>query len=975
MTSVASTLYRASDLRGSVAMETNPDASRLGTPNEFTASVLIKRGKTREHRMNAVMERDGASTAQDESQLLKEEARNAWCTQDAFVDFDTDSSDSDAQSGGKTDPTSAFMDDGSASSDSCYASFYTSKGDDSDTSLDDTPSPSYGEYEESNEYDDEAEEDEGLVGSDASRINGNSFSSTDPGRNISVMFGVSRSSVSPEQRSSIKGSSVSALPPFTISGAPSSHGTHVALLVTGVSDRPRRARGSAASMMMPPYTTTTVLNPSMSVSLVLSAFGTFSNGTSAPPADLPVDLRKHESGNAGTRHPQSLERNNSMMFSQMYFTGSEAHQAEARSPLYNDHGCDRSNQELPTLAWGDEKRRQMASMMQMETMLPLHAHANRVSHNEDSVDGGIYGFWPSDDKKSEDAMSTRPLVSKMNSTLPSFLRYADARSPCTIAGETRAASCGTKQGDKQLKTCAGGRQEGRNDHSSNSTGRLPRGSSLLHAHTRNGGSSPGEAFLSDKALSPNAIIGVLRGDFDNRDISLDSRFLDTDPHHKSGSTSMEAKGHSRQPPASSRHAVTADGTVDRHGASTATVGDSETSSGHRVEEPVRRRRSGDAILSICRTASFGHPRESFSVTRSLSSGQAHSLGPVPSQQTLIGVWRLLSFREQGDTPLTNVEHVPQKRTSKKKHSKDKKRSKKHEKHRRPRHTAEGGHVGIDTGRSVDARDDANRDDGAHVSAAPMCKESDTMRSPARLSGVSAAGGAPAECHTGVTCCCPSSPPGLGWAAGKQGSLRSSMEANGQPLRRHQAVLQDLSMGAPPARKGTPPTAGNLKIRLLPSRVPVRTVFDAPDTLTAPHSHNSSAEKVDDAAANAHVPQPSGADVARAVGSASVDAAQKPDRFEKFEEPSVESPTATVRRLTVRSGSSKALMNHVRGCNTSSDSDGSAQRLLAAPATQVRLSVSPPNGRLRIHSYDGLAAHNGERSLRSLTRPQEGLPPL
>ncbi|CAJ1992307.1 hypothetical protein conserved [Leishmania donovani] len=969
MISVASNLYRASGLCGSVAMETSlPEASRLGTPKELTASVLIERGKTREHRINTVMERGGAGSAQNASQLLKKEARNAWRTQDTFVDFDTDNSDSDAQSGEETDPIGACMGDGSASSGSYYASFYASKGDDSDTTLDGTPSPSYGEYEESNEEVDEAEEGEGIVGNEASRISGNSFSSTDPGRNLSVMFDVSRNSVFPEQRSSVKGSPVSALPPAMISGAPSSHRAHVALLVTGLSDTPRRAHGSAASMM-PPYTTTTALNPKMSVSLVLSPSGTLSNGTSAPPADPPADLSKHESGNAGTRHPHSSEQNNSMMLSQMYFSfGSEAHQAEARSPLCNDHGCDRSNHELPTLAWGDEKRRRKVSMMQMEAMLPLHGHANRVSHNEDSVVGSISGFWPSNDEKSEDNMSTRPLMSKMDSTFPSFLRYADARSPCNIPEETRNASCGTKQADKQLTTSADGRHEGRNEHSSNSTGHLPRRFLFFHAHTGHGGSSPGEAFLSGKALSPNAIVRVLRGDFDSRDISLDSRFLDTDPHHKSGSTIMEVKGPSRQPPASSRHALTADGAADRHGASTATAGDSETSSGRRVEEPVRRRPSGDAILSICRGASFGHTRESFSVTRPLSSGQVHSLDPVPSQQTLIGVWRLLSFREQGDTPLTSVEHVPHKRKSKKKRSKDKKRSKEHKKQRRPRPTAECGRVGIDSGRSENARDDANKDDGAHVNAARMCKERDTIRLPARLSGVSAAGDAPAECHTGVTCYRPSSPPGSGEAAEKQGGLRSSVEANCHPLRRQQAALQDLSMGAPP-------TADNLKIRALSSRTAVRTVFVTPDTLTAPPSRNSSAEKVSDAAANACVPQPSGAGVVRAVDSASVDAAQKPDRFEKVEEPPVESPSATVRRVTVRSGNSKVLMNHVRGCSTSSDSDGGARRLRGAPAAQVRLSVSPPNGRLPIRSYDGLAAHNGEGSLRFPTRPQEGLPPL
>ncbi|CBZ30111.1 hypothetical protein, unknown function [Leishmania mexicana MHOM/GT/2001/U1103] len=974
MTSVASTRYRASGLRGSVVTETNPEVSRLGTPKELTAPVLIERGKTREHKMSAVMKKCGASSAQNASQLLEEEVHNACRPPDTFVDLD--GSDSDAQSGEKTDPTSAFMNDGSDSSGSCYASFYTSKGDDTDTTLDDTPLPSYGGYEESNEESEEAEEGEAIIGNGASCINRNSFSSTDTRRNLSVMFDISRNSVSPEQRSNIKGSSMSALPSVMISGAPSSRRKDAALLLTGASDKSRRTRGIAVSMTMPPNTTTTALNPNMSVSFVLSGSGTFSSGTPAPPTDPPVDLNKHESGIADTRHPQSSEQNHSMTFSQMCFScGSEAHKAEARGPLYDDHGYDGSNRELPTLAWGDGKRHWTVSMMQMETMLPRHTHSNRVSRNKDSVAGDTFGFWSSDDEKSEDAISAQPSISKMDITFPSLLRYSYARSPGTISGETRSASSGTKHGDKQLKMPTDESHEGRRDRSSNFTGHLPRSSLFFHAHTRNGGSPPREAVLSGKALSPNAIVRVLRGSFDNRDVSLDSRFLDIDPHHRGGSTSMEAKGPSRQLPASSRHAVAADGAVDRHVASTARASDSETSSGRRVEGSVRRRLSGSAIRSISRGTSFRHPRESFSVDRSLSSGQVHSLGHVPSKQALVGVWRLLSFREQDGTPLTNVEHVPHKQTSKKKRSKDKKRHKRHGKQHRPHHAAEGGHVGINAERSEDVGDDANKGDGANINAARMCKERDAMRSPARLADVNAADDALAECPTGVTCYRPSSPSGSGRTAEKQGGLQGSVEANGQPLDRQQAALQGPSMGASPTRKGAHPAADNLKIRVLPSRTPPRTVFATPDILTAPQSHNASAEKLADAATNAHVAQHLGAGVVHAVESASVDAAQKPDRFENFEEPPIESPSATVRRVTVHSGNSKLLTNHVRGCNTSSDSDGGARRLRAAPSTQVRLSVLPPKGRLPIRLYDDLAAPNGEASLRSPTRPLEGLPPL
>ncbi|GET92059.1 hypothetical protein, unknown function [Leishmania tarentolae] len=877
------------------------------------------------------MESSGASSSQNASKILKADMHNTCSMQDIFADFTKDDSDSDARSGEKTEHTVYFMHDCDDFSGGSCSSWKTTKDTYSYTTLDDMSTQPYGECEE-------GKQDRGDEESEALCSDRDSLSRAGSERNIQATFGVSPNSISSEQGSHVNHFSVSGLLPATISRA--------------------------------------ALPPKLNVSLTLSGSGTLNNLPSKPPAEERMSMSRNECDRSLTRLSQSPPKSNSRWFSQIDASmASETYEAQGRASVDMDRVYDRNNGELPTSFCSDEKGHCTISMMHMGSMLQGYTHSNAARHNEGSVTSDSCGFWTEDDEKSKEKMPSQALASKKNGTLPSFLRYSDAGSQCILSEESKSACDGAKQSDEQLRMSADGSYHGPGDDRSNSTDDLLRSSSSVLTGPCGPGNPPDDVFLSGKEMPPNVAVRVLRGDFDNRDASLDSRFLDDNTHNTIWSTSKEAQRPLRQIPTSSRHVVNAGCATDRQGTRAAVAGVSRTLSGRLVEEPVRRQPSSNGSLGVCRVSSFSHPRESFLVARSLSCSQANSLPSVPSQQTLVSAWQLLRFREQDDAPLTNIEHVARKGASKKRSKDKKKKSKKHGKHRRPCHSAECGHVGVDSRNIVGKGEDVNRDDGFNDDAAGMCKERNTMRVPAGLPGMSAAGNAPGVPLTDATLYRPSTPPGSIGATETQGGPQSDVTTNGQPMDRHQGRPRGLSMGGSPTEKNAPPSAENAKIGVLHSRTPLRTVCVTPSIPTALQAHNSSAEKSTGSAVNARVPHTPSTGLVHAVGDGRVNAAPKPKRFETFEEPPVVSPSATVRRVTVCSKKSKTSMDRVDECNTRSDSDGGAQRFRSAPCTQVLPSVSSPNWGLPTSRSNGLASQKDEPPLQSGTRAPEGLPPL
>nr|CCM18759.1 hypothetical protein, unknown function [Leishmania guyanensis] len=950
MTSLAGFLYPEYVLHNSVAAETDFEASRRRVPKKLTTSLM-------EHDITAGAEGGCMSSPPNISQLLMSELFYAWRTQDTQDDSDVENSDSDATSSETSYDTSDLTSGGSGSSDSrCTSSYSASNTDDSDTTSHDRSSTWYEEDEGSDQEDDETEEAEMMVGNEAPRINGNLNSNRRAMGNLNVIFSVSRNTISPEQRGGIiVASSVSTLPSFTVAGASSSH---FSFLLTDTREKKMQgASGSVASMVPPAYTTTT-LNPKLSMPYVFSTSDTFSNWLFTPLEDQPNDLGKDKSGKTGARRPQSAVPHNSGVISQMYFS--------------NDHGCHTSDQKLSTLPLGDEKRLQTASVMHIEAKVQNHTPSNRIHRNEDSVIGHISSVWSNDDGKSESAMLKRASVSNVHDSFPSFMAYFPTRPPRMAPEEMLRASSAGKRGETLHKTSADGGPVNNRDYSSSSPGKLPHCSSFSRADTSSGGSPAGEVFCTVRALSPNAIVRVLRGDFDNRDISLDSRLFDADHHQKVESSRMEAKGPFRQRSASSGYAVTAGGVPDRHGTSTTAAGNGRTSSSHRVDASGRRRASDNLILSVLRGAPAGCPCESFSVTRSFSSGQVQSPAPVPSQQMFAGGWRLLSFREQDDTLFTNIEHVPHNGKSKKKHKKY--TSKRRNKHRKSRHAVGDDREGNGAGKDEQARYDVRKNENALDGAARMCQGRNSGYSPTGVAGVTGAGAAPTEYPTGVTYSGPSYPLGSAGGTQDQGSACSRVEVNAQPCGRQRAVRQDLVRRTQPLRVGTSPAAADPQIRMPPSRAPVRTVTGTPPTHSVWQSQISTTAKVGTPVMNTRVPLLSAVGALDAVNEVGGERGQRLDRFERLKDPPVASPSATGRRVTVRSGKSK-VMSSGRKCSGISDAGSGVRRLRPASATRVLPSLSLPNRRIPVCLYGGMAACNGEPSRELPTRQGEGLPPL
>ncbi|KAG5469234.1 hypothetical protein LSCM4_02632 [Leishmania orientalis] len=965
MTSVAGTTYRAEMHRVSVVVETAPEARRLGI-RRGRASSLMKSGHTTERNITAVTEWVGETNAQSASQLLNGELEQASHTRDTEDSGRRDRNSFD-QPREALCRTGGFTNNGSGSSESSYTSSYiTSTGYESIATADSRPPPSNGAYDE---VDEEVEEVEAMVICEASRIISNSSGSSriSLGK-YSIMPEMSHEAVSPEHQSDIKAaSSASSLPPAMAAGARGSQGSAAySRVMRTLEKRTRRASGSASSRMAPPACTSTVLNQKLGgTHFVFSASDSFSDRWSALSEDRPIDLGKEASGKAGARRSKSLELQKSIVFSQLNLSlVPERHRAEELTPSSDGFGFHRSGDVLRTPSVGDNAHWTVRPM-QKETVQQRRAHSDRASRDAVLAAGGLSGLWSSNDENSEDAMSRRQSDSKMNSTFPSFTAYFYARSKSTMGGETRRPSSGAKLVEAPRKTSVDESSTGRKGKRSASTKGLPQCFSFFGADAGDGGSLSGNALRVGRTSAPNAFVRVLRGDFDNGDVSLDSRLLVSDHSHKAVLTSVELKGPRRPQPVSSGHTVASDGAANGCRANVETAGINRASSDRRVDGSVRHRPSGNANLSIFGGAFSGNMRGSFSVTRSSSSGPVQGLVSVTSQQTLLGGWRLLSFRDRDDTPLTSVEHVAHSGKSKKRHKKDKK-GRRHKKHCTSRHAAENGHEGNGARSGEPATHKVLKDEDCHGNAARMPQERDRTQSQAEANGVTAAG----ETHFST-----SSPGGFPGVSQERCGVRSRGDANRQLLERQRAALHNHILQPQPPETGLVPDSAGKQMRILLSRTPVHTVSVTSDTRFAGQSPHASAEKSGRPAANTHVPQRSGAGAVHAARGANDGVARNLVRSEEVNGPRKASPSATARGVTVLSGMSRVSMPDGFTCTASGSVDGGVRRLRVASPLQGRQSILPPNGRLPVCVYGGVGACDGQPTRHSPASPPEGLPPL
>ncbi|KAG5493735.1 hypothetical protein JIQ42_02110 [Leishmania sp. Namibia] len=962
MTSVAGTTYRAGMHRVSVVVETDPEARQLGI-RRGRASSLMRSGHSTERNITAVTEWVGGTNAQSASQLLNGEVEHASLTQDTEDSGREDGNSFDQPSEALCRP-GGFTNNGSDSSESSYTSSYTtSTGYESIATADSRPPPSNGAYDKVDE------EVEAVVICEASRIISNSSGSSriSLGK-YSIMPEMSREAVSPEHQSDIKAaSSACSLPPAMVAGARGSQGSAAYLRVMRTREkRTRRTSGSASSGMVPQACTFTALNQKLGgTHFVFSASDSFSNGWSALSEDRPIDLGKQASGKAGARRSKSLELQKSIVFSQLNLSlVPERHRAEELTSSSDGFDFHRSGGMLRTPSMGDNAHWKVRPM-QKETVQQRRAHSDRASRDAVLAAGGLSGLWSSNDENSEDAMSRWQSDSKMDSTFPSFTAYFYARSRSTMGGETRRPSSGAKLVEAPRKTSADEGLTGRRGKSSDSTKGLPKCFSFFGADAGDGGSLSGNVFRAGTTSSPNAFVRVLRGDFDNGDVSLDSRLLVADRRHKAVLTSVELKGPRRPQPVSSGHTVSSGGAANGCGANVETAGINRASSDRRVDGPVRRRPSGNANLSIFGGASCGNMRGSFSVTRSLSSGPVQGLASVPSQQTLLGGWRLLSFRERDDTPLTSIEHVAHNRKSKKKHRKDKK-GRRHKKHCTSRHAAENGHKGHGARSGEPATHKVLKDEDRHGNAAQMPQERDTTHSQAEANGVTAAG----ETHFST-----SFPGGFPGVSQERCGVRSRGDANRHLLERQRAALHNHILQPQPPETGVVPDSAGKQMRILLSRTPVHTVSVISDTRFAGQLPHASAEKSGSPAANTHMPQRSGAGAVHAVRRANDGVTRNLGRSEEVDGPRTASPSATARGVTVLSGMSRVSMPDGFTCTASSSVDGDVRRPRLASPLRGRQPILPPNGRLPVCVYGGVGACDGQPPRHSPASLPEGLPPL
>ncbi|KPI88083.1 hypothetical protein ABL78_2813, partial [Leptomonas seymouri] len=216
-----------------------------------------------------------------------------------------------------------------------------------------------------------------------------------------------------------------------------------------------------------------------------------------------------------------------------------------------------------------------------------------------------------------------------------------------------------------------------------------------HLHGKDSESPPQRAlFVAGSGFSTGINVRVLRGDFKAEDASLDSReFAKTMRDAATATSAASAVGATTAASVSTAMTVAVPASEKAHARQSATASNSPAGitpdsdntnvsigciSGNitsaatvpvATRDASRRRSPGNVIVHVLRGTSAPQSRSFTSTT--MSSGWGAVVAPNASQQTLVGEWKLLSFRKTDDMPLTNTETVPHRAKKKGKKTKGK----------------------------------------------------------------------------------------------------------------------------------------------------------------------------------------------------------------------------------------------------------------------------------------------------------------
>jgi trimeric autotransporter adhesin len=539
-------------------------------------------------------------------------------------------------------------------------------------------------------------------------------------------------------------------------------------------------------------------------------------------------------------------------------------------------------------------------------------------------------------------------------------------------------------------------------------------------------------------FSPGLNVRVLRGDFEAGDASLDSRELakaakkaaaasaaaaattrtSTHAAGTSGKTHAVQSGASRNSPAGiTRDSENSNAQSGRHndGAAAAAA----------TTEAMRRRSSGNTFLNFTKGNAAHLGRSATSMT--MSSAWGPTPAPSMSQQTVVVGWKLLSFRETDDAPLTNTENVPHDKTKRKKGKKGKKGKKSSSKPRRARCDNEDadeagradecenhGNVARDVANAMVQNEQCTKQQLRPHEAKEMAAENGSggkTSAAAALAAAQRVGSAPAmagnsggaNLHSNVTTST------VAVALGSKAGQNSSAKDGGVGA----AVVasqQDSKDGKPrtwpPAPPSLPPiTSTTAPSRMRVARPPMRSASVTSATRTTSANPTGSRPASSDAAdgqnsgSNHHSSNangnrnprdaffPSGSrlssgpitnGVASAGATSTVEPKKPTERIDEFKEAPGTSPSATVRRTTVRAkaaaaagaGKPKVLVNASRRVNlgTVETTATGVRRFRPNAATRLKTVMSPSTTRSASTSH-------GSAVTAPKPSPPERLPPL
>lgn len=629
----------------------------------------------------------------------------------------------------------------------------------------------------------------------------------------------------------------------------------------------------------------------------------------------------------------------------------------------------------------------------------------------------------------------------MEGTFPSSMMYLYARTPSALnprGGATLGSAAGN--GRRRRGSVASTDSDSSGVTSSSSTSLSESGSggeqtSFFRstqevwrrgnsAAARDGEESPPQRTLlpSGSGFATGLNMRVLRGDFRDEDASLDSRELARAAKRASGANNAPASagGATTATAATSSSGAAAGaspgGTVAQakvlSGASThSTAGITPDSDNSNVPsgrsaggtalpavaatEAMRRRSSGTTFINFFRGAPAVPGRSTTSMT--LSSGWGATQAPNASQQTVVGGWRLLSFRETDDTPLTNTENVPHDKAKKKskKGKKGKKGKKKSGKARRAEEAAERAAEG--EGGEEEERAD-HGDVAREVANAMMQNDLAPPQQQAQSSSPQQVQLQVPHPHSegqrpGSAANAASAPPAqrVSNASGSHANTTSSTAGVASGMDKNAAqgpLLASSPTAATEAKDGRPraplppasaPTQGRMRVARLPLR-PTSVAVGAARTASPSRPVSSAAAPGADGASggaapnagnrSAHESQPTS--IPPSAGPTATAPPKKPaERFDKFKEPPLTSPSATVRRTTVRAaaGKPKVIISPSRRVNLGGPETTATGVRKFRPSAGPRLkAVMPPSS--------ARTAQNGHATAASKpTPPPERLPPL